>query len=386
MSERGGLDRLEDMVQVGSSAGEREGAPWLRELRELLPPLMSVDVVLEALKPVVLPAWAGSTLHGGLGWALRELTCSEICAQRHELEPQRCAFARFFGARPPSESRSRWAAATAVTSLVLRPKLSAQPSVLAPGDRYGFGMVLVGRNAIDHLPALLASVSRMAERGLGRGRGQMRLHAVRAEGVEIWLDNRFLAQPSVRAAERWAAWKGAGELHLRSATPVHLSRRGRLIATPKPRDFVGPALRRLVALAAAHGGGEPAIHVADRAEELASTIEEGSAESWERFEATRWSERQGRRHEVVGTRGGFWASWVSASVASLLAWAGEVGVGKGTAMGLGQIEVRAAEPASSSKQALDPTSETSPRSAAPRTRPAPVRIVSTQSAAQEDSA
>src|SRR5690606_15570758 len=143
----------------------------------------------------------------------------------------------------------------------------------------------------------------------------------------------------------------------------------RMIESPRIGDLVAPALRRLLMLAAAHGAGEPALHAAHTARALMDTVDTEEHASWERFEASRWSERQGKRHEVVGVLGALWAREVPAEVASVLRWASEVGMGKGSAMGLGQLAVEL-EPAPVERAAV----------AAPRVvavddeRPAPVRL------------
>ncbi|HEY8427213.1 MAG TPA: hypothetical protein VIL20_02515, partial [Sandaracinaceae bacterium] len=106
----------------------------------LLPPVVLLEVELVARGTVALPGWLGSTLHGGLGGALRALVCSSECERLHEAEPGRCAFARLF-APPAANDAPAWIAATAAPPLALRPPAPAQPRNVEPGAALTFAVV-----------------------------------------------------------------------------------------------------------------------------------------------------------------------------------------------------------------------------------------------------
>lgn len=368
--------------QGGVTSSSSNDCPgWFGELRAALPHIAHLDVTLEALETTLLPGWTGSTLHGGLGWALREVACSPICEERHSSEPGRCPLTRLFGAAQPARAASGWASAAAVPSLALRPETPAPPRVLAPRARWSFRLTLLGAASINDARAILVAVDRMGERGLGRGRGRLRLVSARSADVELWGGDRMVAEPVSLAPAAWARSVPAGALHVRALTPLHLTRRGRLIDSPRVGDLIAPALRRLMMLAAAHGAGEPATHAAATARALAGTVGPEEHAIWERFEASRWSERQRKRHEVVGVLGGLWAREVPSAVASVLTWASEVGMGKGSAMGLGHLAVE-----------LEPSPVEHVAVAAPRVaamdeeRPAPVRLDPSRFSSEVDNA
>lgn len=322
------------MVSIGSRPAPPEA---LERVLRWLPPLVRLELALEAEEPVELPAWTGSALHGALGWALAEVACSNVCAARHDAEPGRCPYARLFDVVAGRPGLSPHIAAMPVPALALRPPPPVRASVLRPGERWSFAAHVIGSEAIGDIRPLLAAVARMGERGIGKGRGRARLASARSGGRELWVSDRLDGEPQVVPASDWAARREARGVRLRSITPLHLRRSGELDRTPTFERIVDASLRRLVALAAHRGGGEPEVHVNDLGRSLSAGAGPVVAR-WEAFSTKRWSERQRRRHEVEGVLGELSCEDAGAATTILLA-AAEVGVGKGTAMGMGCIEI-----------------------------------------------
>lgn len=336
-------ERMSDDTGTVALRGRRiEGESALRELHTKLPDIVHLELVLEAVAPTLVSAWVGSSLHGAFGAALREIACSATCDAQHASEPQRCAFARLFNSA--LAPRGPGGPTHAVPSLGLRPASPAPPRVLAPGDHWPFRLTLFGSAAIQDARVALAAIDRMAESGLGRGRGRLRLASARASGIELWADGRAVADPPALPPSTWAPWRPAAALRVRGVTPLHLTRKSKPRSWPRLRNLVKPALGRLMALAEAHGRGRPALELEETAEALTATLDGRDLVGWEPFETSRWSERQRQHHEVAGLCGELWAPSVAAPVATLLTWASEVGIGKSTAMGLGQIDVELLAP------------------------------------------
>lgn len=340
----------------------------LAAIRSALPVLAHLEAELSAAEPVHLPAWTGSTVHGALGWALRELTCSSTCEARHAAEPDRCAFARLFGPGASRASHVRHAGME-VPALALRPAAPVRGQVLEPGRSWSFGVTLFGASALADARPILAALERLGERGLGRGRGRMRLVRAYSSGLDLWKNGRVLAEPTALLGSSWARWSVRGALRLRALTPLHLVRDGRTISTPRLTDLIASSLRRLVALSAVRGGGVPGVRLDELTTALGADVRNAVA-SWERFDTTRWSERQQRRHGVEGVVGEIWVPDVSAELASLLTWAAGVGLGKGTAMGLGRVEVTVV-PARAEEVEVHELEPTAPDPIAPD-HPAPI--------------
>jgi hypothetical protein len=338
----------------------------LLELRGALPAIARLHVCLEAVAPVRLPGWTGSTLHGAIGRALRSLTCSPSCSARHADESNRCPYAIF--CEPPAAPRplSGHVRAMPAPALALRPPAPGRARALQPGELWSFDLILIGEHAMQRTRALLAALAEMAEHGLGRGRGRLRLSSARSGGVELWRNGHVLGAPSRIEPEIWANVTAPGSVELHTVTPLALARRKALIERPSAPDLIIAALRRLVALSGFHGRREPDLQIAALSERLASQVTDELA-SWEPFETERYSSRQRRRHAVRGVLGEIHVDGAG-SFAPLLAWTAEVGFGKGTAMGLGAVDVRV-QPREEVESAPEPAAEPV---AEPIPRPAPV--------------
>lgn len=292
-----------------------------------LPPVIALDIRFEALEKVRLSGWLGSVLHGALGSALREVACSDGCAGRHDREPERCAWARLLEAPARPAGVSERVAAMAPRRLWLRPPPPDDALALEPGDELRFGLGLVGSAERD-LGALLTALERMAVTGIGRQRGRMRLVRVGSGGRVVWEGGQVRGRP-VPAEPPGIP---SGPLVLRTRTPLRIVRDGRIEA-PRFADVVGAAARRLVALAAFYGRGEPDVRAGEL--QAAASCHRARIEAvWEPFRADRYSARQRRRHPMEGHVGAMWID-DPGPFRPLLAAAVPYGIGKGTSFGFG---------------------------------------------------
>ena len=124
---------------------------------------------------------------------------------------------------------------------------------------------------------------------------------------------------------------------LRALTPLCIVRDGRP-SVPRFEDLVAACARRVLVLASLHGTTSlPEIRI-DSLRERARTHTTRIESVWMPFRAERWSSRQKRRHPVEGYLGHMEVSVPGAFVGWLEA-AALVGVGKGTALGLGHMEL-----------------------------------------------
>lgn len=305
-------------------------------LLQAIPEIIVVDVVLEAIDRVQLRGWLGSELHGALGAALREVGCSDACARRHEREPDRCAYAHLLETPARPEGISDRVAAMAPHRLWLRPSGLAEPEEWAPGDRLRFEIGLA-RSAEPYLPALLTALERMAASGVGNRRGTMRLERVSAGGRPVWEGGQVKGRP--RPVETLAT--PSGPVVLRTRTPLRVLRDGRA-RPPRFEDLVGASARRLVAMAAFHGAGEPDLHVSELVQ--AATRHRARIEAvWEPFRVERYSARQRKWHPMDGHLGEMRVD-EPGDFAPLLVAAAPFGVGKGTSFGFGVFNLLPGEP------------------------------------------
>lgn len=297
--------------------------------RSALPRSCTLEVTYLALERVELPSWTGSLLHGAIGGALRALVCSEACESRHASGSE-CPYARLFENGVSPDWLSPWLQATRPPMLALLPRPPEHERALERGDRFVFSLRLFGR-AMHDVGFLLAALERAAERGIGKGRGRMRLELVDGIGGPIHHHGRVVSAPRPDPAPSTLPLDGA--IALRAVTPLRLLREHTLVASPSPIDLVQAAYRRTVTVACHHG-------TLDVADDLPPSlpIEDSSPAvgSWNAFRVSRYSNRQGRKHFMEGVQGGIELPPATPGI-EWLAFAPTLGLGKATAFGFGQV-------------------------------------------------
>lgn len=296
---------------------------------------LTLDVALRAREELLLPGWTGSTLHGALGTTLAAVSCSPACLRSHALGARPCAYSRLFEEPVPRGDEKGVIAGMRPHPLVLRPPAPGEPRALGAGDRFGFGVTLVGP-AIGDLRPLLAALEEMASRGLGKGRGSARLESVSSAGKVVFRPPRTLRAPAPDGGRELA---GGRAVRIRATTPLRLYRAGELIDEPTFGDLVDAALRRYEALVTYHGEPEaPPLGEACRAVEPAREVVARELE-WRRFRAIRYSSRQDQKHPMAGVMGRATYEGAIARYGELLEVATRIGIGKATSFGFGLIEL-----------------------------------------------
>ena len=290
-------------------------------------PCQRVEVTLEAVDTVCLPGFLGPTLHGALGHAVMADGCAGGCDHRT------CAYGRLFVAPKGDAALPRQIAAMSAPPLVVVPPALAEERTLSPGMQFQFAVVLMGRASRETATVVNAAFA-MAETGLGRGRGRLSVLRFASTG-----DESMLAPPATPAC---GASGPTLNLDIRAVTPLRLAREGRLVAVPCLADLATAAARRLCMAHALHTDGA-ANWGAVRFDAVAHACGTASvhSEAWELRRGLRWSERQHRRHPLEGVIGHACYLDVPAAIAALLSSGARLGLGKGAALGMGRVELRA---------------------------------------------
>jgi hypothetical protein len=208
-----------------------------------------------AQTPLRLPDYAGSTLRGAFGHALRRLACMtrqpdcKACPLHAT-----CPYPAIFSPPPPPQHHLQRFSEIPVPFIVEPPAWGARG--LAPGDTFDFGLVLMGP-ALNQLPLILHAWQRALDHGIGKGQGQARLEQV------DWMDGDT-AHP-IHTAQNPHIMPHAAVLPLppepvppritlRHSTPLRLQHNGRPI-DPKvlqPVEFLMPLIRRIALLSEFH--------------------------------------------------------------------------------------------------------------------------------------
>ncbi|MCC6443077.1 MAG: CRISPR system precrRNA processing endoribonuclease RAMP protein Cas6 [Armatimonadetes bacterium] len=305
---------------------------------------------LEAVSPVELNDFVGSTLRGAFGAMFRRLVCvtrepaCDACLLRAQ-----CAYSYLFETAPPpgSERLSRYRAIP--RPLVVRPP-AEEKRVYRPGEALEFDLLLFGQ-AIPYLPYFALAFREMEKSGLGRGRregaGRYRLTGIRAVSpgrIPALIYDRDadifdLQAPALTAEDllEAAPSPGGDALALTFLTPTRLWREGRLLRGASFRDIAGALLRRLSGLMYFHCGSDLSADyrgLLARAEAV-ETAEDALA--WR--EQTRYSARQQTEMQMGGFVGRIRFKGDLEPFRPFLTLGQWAHVGKGCVMGMGQYRI-----------------------------------------------
>lgn len=302
-------------------------------------PLARYRLDFTVSRPLHLPAYAGSTLRGAWGAALRAASCmtkQAVCDDCPLLAT--CPYAAIFESRPPQDG----APSLQDFSQVPRPYVIEPPELgerdYAPGEPLAFHLVLAGR-ALDHLPLILWAHIKAFRRGIGRGDGTAELvrvvHLGETETVVLDGPEGSLAEhtPAVAPAPTF------GEaVTLRFHTPLRLQTNGRRARADEltARKLLMALVRRIALICEFHGPGRLDLDFTDlarRAERIASHTDL----RWQDW--TRYSSRQQRKMALGGVVGEWSLAGDLAPFAPFLYLGQWLHVGKEATFGLGGYRI-----------------------------------------------
>jgi hypothetical protein len=254
--------------------------------------------------PLHLPAYAGSTLRGALGGALRAASCmtkQKTCDHCPLLAT--CPYAQVFETRPPAgEAHALQKFSQLPHPYVIEPPQWGERDH-APGETLSFHLVLTGR-ALDQLALIVWAFVRAFQRGVGRGDGTARLVRVTHVGAteSLVLDGvtQAIAEHDTRAPPMTAMT--ADRLTLVFDTPLRLQTEGRRATAEEftPRRLLMALVRRIALLHEFHGPGPLALDFSGLARQ-ANALGDEKDVRWRDW--TRYSSRQRQKIELGGVVG-----------------------------------------------------------------------------------
>ncbi len=323
-----------------------------------LPPVLPLRVTMRAAEAQLVPAFAGSALHGALGRALWKTVCA--FPRRHECAGcplfNRCAYPALFASCAPAIEGLEQVGIReqAPRPMVLAPEPgwtlpSGHPRLIAQGAEIPFRVTLIGR-AIDDLPLLVVALRQMALVGIGRRPhpaadapryARAELAGIVSEdggGTVYDAATELLSTPPPAVLEALNNHDADVGIEIRLVTPLRLKREGKFQGRPSPADFALTLARRANALAALYGGGGRPIderEVASAAREIQSAAPETRL-----VHVRRYSARQGRAMEWPGVIGRLrWRGPAVKELWPLLRFGEMVQIGKGATLGFGRYVV-----------------------------------------------
>lgn len=302
--------------------------------------------------PIRLPEYAGSTLRGVFGNALRRTAC---VTRERECKPcplyRNCPYPAVFETPAPEQH------ALQKFSQIPNPYIVEPPDwgerVYAPGETLAFHLVLVGQ-ALRHLPLIVLAWQRAFGHGVGKGDGTARLERVVHEpnmaamgrpmdmrkgdavfeaGEGVLRDH---AQTIGRAMPDAAATGRPITLHF--TTPLRLQHNGKPIGAPEltARDLLVGLVKRTALISEFHLGQKLDLDFHALAD-AASAIESEKKLRWRDW--ARYSNRQ-KQEMALGGVVGDWALHGDLTPFLPFLHLGQwLHVGKNATFGLGRYEL-----------------------------------------------
>lgn len=291
-----------------------------------------MDFSLQPERAFSAPTFDGSMLRGAFGHALKRLVCVMRRPDCTDCPLKAaCLYVSVFETRAAARDPARFA----------RPP---HPFVLCsnlrehrgePVDRIEFRIRLFG-GALDHAPFIARAVEEAAAHGLGPDRIAFRLAALTTGNGDAWRPG----QPYPMLGSELPPPALPERVRLRFVTPTRLQHAGRPV---DPVTLDGPGLaraiqRRVGLMAAFHGIGPGKIDHGTFSQEAEYVRIVSRDLAWRRL--FRRSARQKAKQAIGGITGEIMLDFSQApGVREYARWLPVTHLGKGTSMGLGQVEV-----------------------------------------------
>jgi hypothetical protein len=298
-------------------------------------------VTYEALEPLDLPAYLGSTLRGAFGRAFRQLCCPARLDEPCPI-PASCPYHLVFETSPPPGAE-----ALSTHDEIPRPFVIGAPPASAAehpaGSDVAFDLTLVGR-AREFFPHFVVTLREVD--GIGRGRRAVTLsrvdavHPLSGAQATAYSAAESLVRPRdlvLTLADCAAVPAPARGIRVGFVTQARLTHEGRIARRPDFHVFFRRLLGRLSSLARFHCGGPLDVDfrgLIEQAQRVRLVADHTRWTAW-----TRYSGRQDRRMEWTGIVGEATYEGDLAPFWPYLVFGQWTHVGKGATFGLGNYRI-----------------------------------------------
>ena len=286
---------------------------------------------------VRLPEYAGSTIRGAFGKALRRTACMTHQPDCRQCPLYRsCAYTAVFEAPPPEDHVLQKFSQIPNAYVIEPPHWGRQ--VLEAGEPLSFSVVLYGR-VRNHLALIIYALQRAFARNVGHGRADLvSVSLIRSEGEQLTV--YVPTDPCVRNHENDTVLNipSAGPLTLRINTPLRLQQNGTPLGPERisAHAFLMTLLRRVSLLEEFQNGHRLDLDF------TALSLEAGSLAlqkdlGWKDW--TRFSSRQNQTMSLGGVVGTMTFSELSPIFRILVSVGQLTHLGKNATFGLGHYSV-----------------------------------------------
>lgn len=282
-----------------------------------------------------LPEYAGSTLRGALGHALREAVC--VCGQTNQHDHD-CPYLDIFNA-PPQTQLNVSQRSTPPQAYVIEPPFP-QPQQFQAGEVYAFDMVLCGQIQ-QLLPLIISAWKLVFQRGIGKEKGTGILQNVAVQMGDNW---QILTEHQWVNIHKTAFRLPENPSHnyvMTLHTPLRIQHNGKLCrAHNLTADIVLRQVMRRVSSITQLYCHAPMQANFNELIQMIDSIEFESNLIW--YDNTRYSNRQQQRVPLGGVLGSIQLRHVPPQWAMLLHIGQWLHIGKETVFGLGKYSLTAA--------------------------------------------
>lgn len=282
-----------------------------------------------------LPPYAGSTLRGVFGHALRRQICT--CGREND-HPPHCPYSHIF-TRPHHAGLDNSQQNTPPQPYLFEPPADGRTHYPA-GASYRFNMVLTGQARLL-LPLIVSALQYAFEQGVGTQKGRGMLDRLEVEHNGLWLDigsgGRIRLHPdSLLLPEAYPA-----DLTLHLYTPLRLQQHGKILRSDGLSNglLLRQAMRRISALAELYWP-QPLQADYPALAQWADSVQGRHELYWHDWQ--RYSNRQHRPMKLGGVTGRWHLYGVLPEFAALLYIGQWLHLGKETVFGLGGYRIQAA--------------------------------------------
>lgn len=305
-------------------------------------------VVFEALEPLDLPGYLGSTLRGAFGHAFRAVACPAPRSADCPV-PTQCPYHLIFETSPPPDSEALRTHDEIPRPFVIAPADSELAGtgeqarrLFQPGDEVSFELVLIGR-AQEFFPYFVVALREVNQ--MGRGRQAVELRRIDALGPganqsrAVYTASENLVLGSAESINIGVCDPmPEGPLTIEFLTQTRLKHEGRFVRTPEFQILFRRLLGRLSSLSRFHCRAPLEVDFRELIDRAASIGLLQDHTRWTRWQ--RYSSRQDRRMEWEGIVGRASYEGDLAPFWKFLSFGQFVHVGHGATFGLGRYRVR----------------------------------------------
>lgn len=298
-------------------------------------PITRYQFYFQVTEPISLPEYAGSTLRGAFGRALRKISCMTKQADCKGCPLYRsCPYTNIFETPAPTEHELQKFSQVPNGYIIEPPEWGEK--IYLQGDKFTFSLVLFGR-LIEQLPLIAFAFKRAFEYNVGRGKANL-------IGVNKILQNSTVLQPILIDGniieydkQIYLPESLLSDLTIQLETPLRLQENGKPLQPQqinKDRFFIGLA-KRLSLLSEFHH--QPLNIDFELLKNQLLNVQDHKQLRWQDW--TRYSSRQDQKMKLGGVVGTWTFQYLSEELATLLYLGQWLHCGKNATFGLGKYRI-----------------------------------------------